>query len=37
MIELKKKIQFGNKKDGEYLAGDSRGWKMVEARKTLQN
>jgi len=26
---------FGNKKDGKYLAGDSRGWKMVEARKTI--
>jgi predicted helicase len=28
---------FGNKKEGKYLAGDSRGWKMVEARKTIQN
>lgn len=28
---------FGNKKDGKYLSGDSRGWKLVEARKKLQN
>lgn len=28
---------FGNKKEGKYLAGDSRGWKMIEARKTIQN
>ncbi|MEA5559825.1 type ISP restriction/modification enzyme [Planktothrix agardhii] len=28
---------FGNKKEGKYLAGDSRGWKMVEARKTIQS
>lgn len=27
---------FGNKKDGRYLAGDSRGWSMVEARKKIQ-
>lgn len=26
---------FGNKKDGKYLAGDSRGWQMTEARKTI--
>ena len=28
---------FGNKKEGKYLAGDSRGWKMVNARKNIQN
>ena len=28
---------FGNKKEGKYLAGDSRGWKMAEARKTIQS
>lgn len=28
---------FGNKKDGKYLAGDSRGWQMAEARKTISN
>jgi predicted helicase len=27
---------FGNKKDGKYLSGDSRGWKLVEARKIIQ-
>jgi hypothetical protein len=27
---------FGNKKEGKYPAGDSRGWSMVEARKTLR-
>ena len=27
---------FGNKKSGKYLAGDSRGWKMVEARKKIR-
>jgi len=26
---------FGNKKDGKYLAGDSRGWQMTEARKKI--
>lgn len=26
---------FGNKKDGKYLAGDSRGWQMTEARKEI--
>jgi predicted helicase len=28
---------FGNKKEGKYLTGDSRGWKMAEARKTIKN
>lgn len=28
---------FGNKKAGKYLAGDSRGWKLSEARKKIQN
>lgn len=28
---------FGNKKEGKYLAGDSRGWKMVEARRTIRD
>ena len=28
---------FGNKKEGRYLSGDSRGWKMVEARKAIKN
>lgn len=27
---------FPNKQDGKYLAGDSRGWKLVDARKKLQ-
>jgi len=26
---------FPNKKDGKYLAGDSRGWKLVNARETI--
>ena len=26
---------FPNKKDGKYLAGDSRGWKLIEARKKI--
>jgi len=26
---------FPNKKDGKYLAGDSRGWKLAEARKKI--
>lgn len=26
---------FPNKKDGKYLAGDSRGWKLVEARNKI--
>ena len=28
-------IFFGNKKEGQYLAGDSRGWKLIEARKKI--
>ena len=28
---------FGNKKDGKYLAGDSRGWSLPSARISLQN
>ena len=28
---------FPNKKNGKYLAGDSRGWKLVEARKKIAN
>ncbi|MDT0689246.1 type ISP restriction/modification enzyme [Salegentibacter sp. F188] len=28
---------FPNKKDGKYLAGDSRGWKLSEARKKVTN
>ena len=28
---------FGNKREGKYLAGDSRGWKMIEARKVIKN
>lgn len=28
---------FGNKTDRKYLAGDSRGWQMVEARRTIKN
>ncbi len=28
---------FGNKKEDNYLAGDSMGWKMVEVRKTIQS
>ena len=26
---------FGNKKDGKYLAGDSRGWSLIHARKKI--
>lgn len=33
---IRKKF-FGSKKDGKYLAGDSRGWKMTEARKSILN
>lgn len=33
---IRKKF-FGHRKASKYLAGDSRGWKMVEARKTIQN
>lgn len=33
-----RKIFFQNKKDGKYLAGDSRGWSLSQARKSiLQN
>jgi predicted helicase len=28
---------FPNKKDGKYKAGDSRGWKLSEARKKIRN
>ena len=28
---------FGYKKEGKYLAGDSRGWQMVEARMKIKN
>src|SRR5690554_872135 len=28
---------FGNKKDGKYLAGDSRSWKMNEARREIKD
>ncbi len=28
---------FAGKKSGKYLPGDSRGWKLPEARKTVQN
>jgi predicted helicase len=28
-------LLFPNKKDGKYLAGDSRGWKLAEARKRI--
>lgn len=28
---------FPNKKDDKYLAGDSRGWKLADARKSIQN
>jgi len=28
---------FPNKKNGKYLAGDSRGWKLVDARKKIAN
>lgn len=27
---------FGNKKEGKYLQGDTRGWKLSEARKNIQ-
>ena len=27
---------FPKKKDGKYLAGDSRGWKLSDARKNIQ-
>lgn len=33
--EIRKKF-FHNKKNGKYLAGDSRGWKLSEARKKIQ-
>jgi predicted helicase len=32
-----RKIFFGNKKDGKYLAGDSRGWSMNSARNKIVN
>ncbi|MBI1326966.1 MAG: DNA methyltransferase [Alphaproteobacteria bacterium] len=28
---------FGNKKEGKYLAGDTRGWSLSTARKTIRN
>jgi len=28
---------FPGKKDGKYLAGDSRGWKLIDARKNILN
>ncbi len=28
---------FGNRKSGKYLAGDSRGWSLVTARKKIMN
>ncbi|AJI47243.1 N-6 DNA Methylase family protein [Francisella philomiragia] len=28
---------FRNKKNGKYLAGDSRGWKLTEAREKIKN
>ena len=30
-----RKLFFANKKDGKYLAGDSRGWSLSEARKAI--
>lgn len=30
-----RKIFFQNKKDGKYLAGDSRGWSLSQARKSI--
>jgi predicted helicase len=30
-------LYFGNKKDGKYLAGDSRGWKLSVARNKIKN
>ena len=32
-----RKIFFGKKKEGKYLPGDSRGWKLAEARRKIQN
>jgi predicted helicase len=32
-----RKFLFPNKKEGKYLAGDSRGWKLVEARKNIKD
>ena len=34
--EIRKKI-FGNKIGGKYLPGDTRGWKMVDARRRIRN
>lgn len=28
---------FGRKKEGKYLPGDSRGWKLTDARRKIQN
>ncbi|MFR9649735.1 MAG: type ISP restriction/modification enzyme [Rikenellaceae bacterium] len=28
---------WGNKKDGKYLAGDTRGWRLAEARKKISS
>jgi predicted helicase len=32
-----RKYFFGNKQNGKYLAGDSRGWKLTEARENIKN
>lgn len=34
--EIRQKF-FGNKKNGKYLAGDSRSWELSEARKLIAN
>ncbi|RXR33018.1 DNA methyltransferase [Flavobacterium piscinae] len=30
-------LYFGNKKSGKYLAGDSRGWSLISARKKIEH
>jgi predicted helicase len=32
-----RKYFFGNKKEGKYLAGDSRGWALATARKSIKD
>ena len=32
-----RKIFFGSKKDGKYLAGDSRGWSLIAARQKIKD
>jgi predicted helicase len=32
-----RKTFFGKKKEGKYLPGDSRGWKLADARRKIQN